>query len=281
MAKAKKAQMKDMALNDKLDYRDPQAVAEFAQDIYESMRKEEDLWMVDPEYLTKVQTEIKDTSRAFLIEWMIDVHRKFRLVPEALYVTIHIIDQYMSKKKIFKNQLHLLGVATLLIAAKYEEIYPPELRDFVAVSENNFTKKMVLDMEKDILLTLDFRVTAPSSYRFLQRFQRLSVSLSDNEVFFYAQYLNEIALLDASLLRFKPSQLAAASMILSARQLKKINCWNKEMEKFTGYKEAELKDAVEEIKSFAMEINPKFISTLKYKFSKPEYMQVAKNQFKF
>lgn len=92
MAKAKKAQMKDMALNDKLDYRDPQAVAEFAQDIYESMRKEEDLWMVDPEYLTKVQTEIKDTSRAFLIEWMIDVHRKFRLVPEALYVTIHIID---------------------------------------------------------------------------------------------------------------------------------------------------------------------------------------------
>jgi len=38
---------------------------------------------------------------------------------------------------------------------------------------------------------------------------------------------------------------------------------------------------VEEIKSFAMEINPKFISTLKYKFSKPEYMQVAKNQFKF
>jgi len=56
------------------------------------MRDEEKQWMVDPEYLSKVQTEIKDTSRAFLIEWMIDVHRKFRLVPEALYVTIHIID---------------------------------------------------------------------------------------------------------------------------------------------------------------------------------------------
>lgn len=56
--------------------------------------------MVDPEYLQKVQTEIKDTSRAFLIEWIIDVHRKFRLVPEALYVTQHIIDQFMSKKKI-------------------------------------------------------------------------------------------------------------------------------------------------------------------------------------
>ena len=140
---------------------------------------------------------------------------------------------------------------------------------------------MVLDMEKDILLTLDFQVTAPSSYRFLQRFRRLSVTLNDDEVFFYAQYLQEVALLDATLLKFRPSQLAAASLILSARQLKKLNCWNKEMVKFSGYTEEDLQETVEEIKSFALEINPKFISTLKYKFSKPEFLQVAKHQFKF
>jgi hypothetical protein len=72
-------------------------------------------------------------------------------------------------------------------------------------------------MERDILLTLGFKVTAPSSYRFLQRFRRLSITLNDDEVFFYAQYLQEIALLDATLLKFKPSELAAAAMILSAR----------------------------------------------------------------
>jgi cyclin B len=104
------------------------------------MIKEEDDNMVDPEYLQKVQTEIKDTSRAFLIEWIIDVHRKFRLLPEALYVTSFIIDQYMSKQAIQKSQLHLLGVSTLWIAAKYEEIYPPELSDFLQVSENKFTR---------------------------------------------------------------------------------------------------------------------------------------------
>ena len=102
-----------------------------------------------------------------MIEWIIDVHRKFRLTPEALYVTVHIIDQFMSKKKIQKSQLHLLGVSTLLIAAKYEEIYPPELRDFLVVSENKFTKEMVLQMEKDILQELQFRITAPSGYRFM------------------------------------------------------------------------------------------------------------------
>jgi hypothetical protein len=92
----------------------------------------------------------------------------------------------MSRKKLQKNQLHLLGVATLLIASKYEEIYPPDIRDFLAVSENKFTKQMVLQMEKNILLTLGFQVTAPSSYRFLQRYRRLSVNLNDDQVFFYA-----------------------------------------------------------------------------------------------
>jgi len=89
-----------MLLSDQLDFRDPQNLSEYAQEIFINMKNEEQMWMVDPEYLQKVQTEIKDTSRAFLIEWIIDVHRKFRLVPEALYVTQHIIDQYMSKKKI-------------------------------------------------------------------------------------------------------------------------------------------------------------------------------------
>lgn len=98
----------------------------------------------------------------------------------------------MSHKKIQKNQLHLLGVATLFVAAKYEEIYPPELRDFLAVSENKFTKQMVLQMEKDILMTLNFQLTAPSAYRFLQRFRRMSVALNDDELFFFAQYLQEI-----------------------------------------------------------------------------------------
>lgn len=273
--KWKKENIVKMALCDQREYCDPHTVADCAQPIYENLRKQEEENMVDPGYLQKVQEEIKDTSRAFLIEWIIDVHRKFRLVPESLYVTQHIIDHFLSKKKILKSQLHLLGVTTLHIAAKYEEIYPPDLRDFLQVSENKFTKQMVVDMEIDILTTLDFKVTAPSAYRFLQRYSRLSEVMEDKEVFYFAQYLQEISLLDVTLLRFRPSELAAASMILSARQLKKKSPWTKEVVEFTGYSEQALGDAIEEIKSFALEINPKFISTLKYKFSKPEYLNVS------
>ena len=53
------------------------------------------------------------------------------------------------------------------------------------------------------------------------------------------------------------------------------------MEKFSGYTEAQLTEVVKEVRSFCVEINPKFISTLKYKFAKPEYGEVAKHSFKF
>merc|ERR1712156_564742 len=120
-----------------------------AQDIYKNMRAVETALKVDVDYLQKVQipTEVKDTSRAFLVEWIIDVHRKFRLLPETLYVTVFLIDRFLSLKQIKKSQLHILGVTSLLISTKYEEIYPPDLKDLLSVSENKFSRAEVLAME--------------------------------------------------------------------------------------------------------------------------------------
>jgi hypothetical protein len=91
---------KQMVFADQLDLRDPQMVSEFAFDIYINMKQIEKEHAVAPDYLTKVQlpTEVKDTSRAFLVEWIIDVHRKFRLLPETLYVTVLLIDRFLSAK---------------------------------------------------------------------------------------------------------------------------------------------------------------------------------------
>lgn len=68
---------------------------------------------------------------------------------------------------------------------------------------------------------------------------------------------------------------------MSARSFKKINAWNSEMEKWTGYKEKDLKGAIDDLKQFALEVNPKFLSTLKYKFQKDEYLSVANLPFNF
>ena len=121
-------------------------------------------------------------------------------------------------------------MTSLLISTKYEEIYPPELKDLLSVSENKFSRNEVLAMERDMLSVLGFNMTAPSAYRFLERFKKLSSTANDDQVFYFAQYLQEISLLDASLLKYRPSEIAAASLILSAKNIKRVNAWNKEME---------------------------------------------------
>ena len=94
-----------MNFADQMELRNPQLAAEFAHDIYLNMRAEENRLKVSPSYLTEVQSpkEVKDTSRAFLIEWIIDVHRKFRLNSETLYVTVLLIDRFLSLKQIKKS----------------------------------------------------------------------------------------------------------------------------------------------------------------------------------
>lgn len=74
-----------------------------------------------------------------------------------------------------------MGVTALLIATKYEEIYPPELKDLLQVSENKFSRAEVLQMELDMLSILHFQVQAPTSYRFLERFKKLSPTTANDD----------------------------------------------------------------------------------------------------
>ena len=75
-----------------------------------------------------------------------------------------------------------MGISALLITTKYEEIYPPLLKDFVYVTDNTYTSDEILEMEKKILFTLDFDITLTTSFRFLERFSKLAKL--DNVTFF-------------------------------------------------------------------------------------------------
>lgn len=55
-----------------------------------------------------------------------------------------------------RQNLQLVGVAALFIASKYEELYPPEVRDFVYITDDTYTKHEVIEMEKHILKVIFF-----------------------------------------------------------------------------------------------------------------------------
>lgn len=73
------------------------------------------------------QPEINEKMRSILIDWLVEVHVKFDLSPETLYLTINLIDRFLSLKTVPRRELQLLGVSALLIASKYEEIWPPQV----------------------------------------------------------------------------------------------------------------------------------------------------------
>ena len=73
------------------------------------------------------QPDINEKMRAILVDWLIEVHSRFELVPEALYLTINLVDRFLSIKAIPRRELQLVGIGAMLIACKYEEIWAPEV----------------------------------------------------------------------------------------------------------------------------------------------------------
>lgn len=101
----------------------------------------------------------------------------------------------------------------MLIASKYEEIYAPEVRDFVYITDKAYNKEDILKMESSILSTLEFNITSPSTFRFLERFAK--VINADTPLFNLARYLIELPLIEYRMLKYTPSNTAASALYLA------------------------------------------------------------------
>lgn len=95
--------------------------------------------------------------RAVLLNWLIDVHLKYKLQPETLFIATQILDAYLSKRVVSRNELQLVGITTLWIAAKYEETYQiPKLSNLVFICDSAYNREQILAMEGNIIQTLNF-----------------------------------------------------------------------------------------------------------------------------
>jgi cyclin A len=120
-----------------------------------------------------LQKDVNPSMRAILIDWLVEVAEEYRLVPDTLYLTVNYIDRYLSGNEINRQRLQLLGVACMLIAAKYKEICAPQVEEFCYITDNTYFRDEVLEMEASVLNYLKFEMTAPTAKCFL-RFYSLS-----------------------------------------------------------------------------------------------------------
>jgi len=187
------------------------AAADFVKHIFAFYSKMEPRVQVSPDYMTR-QNDINDKMRAILIDWLVDVHLKFKLMPETLYLTVNLIDRFLEVKQVTRKHLQLVGVTAMLVASKYEEIWAPEVRDFVYISDRAYNRDQILNMEKIMLNVLRFNLTVPTHYHFMHRFLKAAGVADDKEAVNYASYLVELSLADYAMLRFPYSKIAAAAV---------------------------------------------------------------------
>jgi len=114
-----------------------------------------------------------------------------------------------------KRDVQLVGLAALLMITKYEEIYPPTLKDFIYIAGEEYSSDEILTMERSILEAIDFDVSQCTSYRFLERFSKLAKI--DHVTFFLSQFMLELGLLDSKMTQF-PQSLQAISAIYTAKK---------------------------------------------------------------
>ncbi|OVA05721.1 Cyclin [Macleaya cordata] len=242
-----------METNDKIvdvdeNHKDPQFCATIACDIYKNLRASENKKRPSTDFMEGVQKDINPSMRSILVDWLVEVAEEYRLVPDTLYLTVNYIDRYLSGNVMNRQRLQLLGVACMMIAAKYEEICAPQVEEFCYITDNTYFKEEVLQMESNVLNYLKFEMTAPTAKCFLRRF--VQVAQGSNEIpslllECLANYVAELSLLEYGMLCYSPSLIAASAIFLARFILLPTKRpWNATLGHYTLYKPSELCECV-------------------------------------
>ncbi|XP_047318577.1 putative cyclin-A3-1 [Impatiens glandulifera] len=200
------------------------------------------------DYIDKVQKDVTANMRGVLVDWLVEVAEEYKLQSDTLHLSITYIDRFLSLNPLNKQRLQLLGVSSMSIASKFQEINPPTLDDFCYITDNTYKKEELVKMEADILKSLKFEVSSPTINTFLRRFSRISEQdrkYPDLEFELLGCYLAELSLLDYGCVNFLPSMIASSVVFLSRFMFHPDkHPWNATLERFSGYKPADLQECV-------------------------------------
>ncbi|KAI1433878.1 cyclin [Xylaria sp. CBS 124048] len=187
---------------------------EYLEDIMQHTRQMEDETLPDAN-LIDMQREIQWFMRPYLIDFLIEAHAAFVLLPETLFLTVNLLDRYCSKRVVYKQHYQLVGCAALLIAAKYgdKKDRVPQINELNNMCCGLYDSGMFTQMEMHVLNTLDWTIGHPTVDFFTQLI--VAEEADDREVEHMAAFLCEIALYHRDFVSTKPSVMARASLALA------------------------------------------------------------------
>ncbi|KAM0847169.1 hypothetical protein ACQ4PT_055190 [Festuca glaucescens] len=190
------------------------SVAPYIGDIDQYLRslEAEQLRRPRDDYIGTIQNDISANMRGILVDWLVDVVDEFKLLADTLYLAVSYIDRFLTVNVVSRNKLQLLGVASLLVAGKYEEIYLPKVNKFSEITDGTYTKQQSASAK------------------------RLELTCS---------YLAELSLIEYDCIKFLPSVIAAACLFVARLTISpKTRPWNLTLQESTGYKVSDLKGCI-------------------------------------
>uniref|UniRef100_A0A1D1YVE0 Cyclin-A2-1 n=1 Tax=Anthurium amnicola TaxID=1678845 RepID=A0A1D1YVE0_9ARAE len=262
------------------DHKNPQLCSLYAPVIYMNLRAAELVRRPHSNFIETLQQDITQSMRGILIDWLVEVSEEYKLVPDTLYLTVYLIDRFLSENYIERQRLQLLGITCMLIASKYEEILAPRVEEFCFITDNTYSKGDVIKMEGQILKYLGFQMSVPTIKTFLRRFLRAaqaSYKVPSLELEFLANYLAELTLVEYSFLKFLPSTIAASAVFLARWMLDQSgHPWNSTLEHYTCYRASDLRATVLALHDLQMTNATNYpLRAVRQKYSRVEFKSVA------
>eukprot|EP01066_Platyproteum_vivax_P005925 Platyproteum_vivax@DN1801_c0_g1_i1.p1 len=251
-------------------------VAPYAEQISSYMRQTEGLFIAPPGFLTS-QKDITARMRSILVDWMAEVHHRFKLNQETLFLAVNYLDRFLAQKPISRNRLQLAGVTALWVASKVEDVFQPEMRDFEFVTDKACTRKEMLELETEMLDVLDFQLMVPTACYFQQRYLQVAGVQPKTFVAYMAAFFLECTLGDVQFSAFKPSLLAAASVYLAKKACKMAPHWTADMDVHTGYSQQnDIRTPAKALCSVVNDLQKSPFQAVRIKYSSERYREVAR-----
>lgn len=276
---------------DRVNLENPTMSPHYGSTIFHNLCADEAYFMTDPEYYKSLNRPSPKTSgvrtidtrvRTIMIDWLHKVWLKFSLKEEVIYHTVNLVDRFCSQrllkgKPVQSQEFQLLACAAMWISSKYNEIYAPEMRDFVRVSNNVFTTHQLEMKEKAILRELDFEITVPTVYTFTRRLLEVArphlVGERQDRSRHVAMYFVEYAIHDTETLPYPPSLIAATAVYLGI-VMTKSGSWFPDLEQVSGYTRSELTELTRTMRDYILDPNA-IVKSVRDRYRKPEFGGVS------
>ena len=251
-------------------------VGEYLEEIYMNLLLEESQATIKPKFgYMDTQPEINEIMRAILIDWIIDVHLRFNLRQETLFMTIWLIDTYLSFAFVHRDKLQLLGITCLLISCKSHEIYYPQNDKLIEMTDNAYSKEEMLTMENEILKKLNFFIVCPNPIDFYNILSKMFNF--EKKQYYLGNYFIESALVNYQILKYSSSVIASSCTYLVMKYYR-INGYQKLYNNFIineQFPEDVIKDAAKEIYVLVDNLSKSKFKSVKKKYSLTQFENVS------